>query len=497
VPARVRKDIWDLGDEADPWRDPAILAYANAVGAMQDLDESDPGNGTNWVNQAAIHERQPGAAADRDLLQDQCQHGGWYFLPWHRMYLAYFEDILRSHMDPEMAQTWALPYWNPSDHDDRRVLPPAFRRESLPDSAGGGANPLFVSRRGHFPVEVNAGKPMSPTAVKLQAALLPSMFTLADTAIVQGFGGGQTGFHHGATGVAGPLENTPHGSVHVSVGGLLENGAPDGFMSAFGTAALDPIFWLHHCNLDRLWAVWTRGPVEGHPAGTNPTASAWLTRKFPFFDRRGATVRKRVEEVLDIEGQLGYTYSNLPEPAPGGPRVAELAPRRRTDMPPPELVAATEQPLTLAGATVRARLTMSAPTGPAAQADDGDGDERSSYLTLDDIEGKQNPGLLYGVFVNMPEDAALDHRSPYYAGTMSLFGIEASASDEDDDDADAPHALRYAFDVSPIVARLKEENRWASDHVDVTITPIEAADSAIDAYDIPAVQVGRVCLYVE
>ena len=80
---------------------------------------------------------------------------------------------------------------------------------------------------------------------------------------------------------------------------------------------------------------------------------------------------------------------------------------------------------------------------------------------------------------------------------MSLFGIEETRSDDDDDDDEAPHALHYAYDITPIVSRLKEENRWDPDHLDVTITPIEAADSAIAAYDIPPVQIGRISLYVQ
>jgi tyrosinase len=30
-------------------------------------------------------------------------------------------------------------------------------------------------------------------------------------------------------------------------------------MSDPGIAALDPIFYLHHCNIDRMWAVWNGG----------------------------------------------------------------------------------------------------------------------------------------------------------------------------------------------------------------------------------------------
>lgn len=27
-------------------------------------------------------------------------------------------------------------------------------------------------------------------------------------------------------------------------------------MSALDVSAFDPVFWLHHCNVDRLWAIW-------------------------------------------------------------------------------------------------------------------------------------------------------------------------------------------------------------------------------------------------
>lgn len=44
------------------------------------------------------------------------------------------------------------------------------------------------------------------------------------------------------------LEN-PHGGLHVWVGGD---------MGRVPTAAYDPIFWLHHCNIDRLWYEWQK-----------------------------------------------------------------------------------------------------------------------------------------------------------------------------------------------------------------------------------------------
>ena len=69
-----------------------------------------------------------------------------------------------------------------------------------------------------------------------------------------------TGFHTGG-GDNGELENLPHNRVHVRIGGQ------NGFMSDPATAALDPIFWLHHCNIDRLWEVWrNQGPQFRNPS---------------------------------------------------------------------------------------------------------------------------------------------------------------------------------------------------------------------------------------
>ena len=40
-----------------------------------------------------------------------------------------------------------------------------------------------------------------------------------------------------------------HDTIHVDVGG-------NGHMADPGVAAFDPIFWLHHCQVDRLLALW-------------------------------------------------------------------------------------------------------------------------------------------------------------------------------------------------------------------------------------------------
>jgi tyrosinase len=45
-------------------------------------------------------------------------------------------------------------------------------------------------------------------------------------------------------------------------------------------AALDPIFRLHHANIDRLWNRW----LELGDGRTNPSDVAWLDRVFVFHE---------------------------------------------------------------------------------------------------------------------------------------------------------------------------------------------------------------------
>jgi tyrosinase len=80
-------------------------------------------------------------------------------------------------------------------------------------------------------------------------------------------------------------------------------------MGGFTTAPLDPIFWLHHCNIDRLWKVWLRDAAH-----VNPATADWLTSvSFSFHDATGATVSMTPSQVLDTRPQpLDYIYDDEP-----------------------------------------------------------------------------------------------------------------------------------------------------------------------------------------
>lgn len=148
---RMRNSVWKLA----AW-DPILLWYAKAVGEMQRRPIADP---TSWRFQAAIHEyvrqRDPDAqpsdrlpsSGDQKRFWNQCQHGTWFFLPWHRLYLSYFEQIVAATVIALGGPNdWALPYWNYSDagNPKARSLRPEFFAPTIP---GGGVNPLLVSTR--------------------------------------------------------------------------------------------------------------------------------------------------------------------------------------------------------------------------------------------------------------------------------------------------------------------------------------------------------------
>ncbi len=130
----VRREVWGLTPE-----DPIISGYAKAVKVLQARPASDP---TSWAYQAAIHGTE---AKPNQALWNQCQHGTWFFLPWHRMFLYHFEEIVRAAViEAGGPADWALPYWNYGLDGKYATLPHAFRK---PQSANGEANPLYVSRR--------------------------------------------------------------------------------------------------------------------------------------------------------------------------------------------------------------------------------------------------------------------------------------------------------------------------------------------------------------
>jgi tyrosinase len=491
---RVRRDVWKL----DVW-DPILVWYADAILEMQQRPLNNP---TSWRYQAAIHDytrsRDPLQQPDDQLpspeeqrrFWSQCQHGSWFFLPWHRIYLAYFEQIIAGIVAAKGGpDDWALPYWNYSDasNPNARKLPPAFREPNLPD---GRQNPLRIAAR---TAASNQDVLMSqPWQVDLTGCLPQPFFTPPDPSRNEtdpSFGGPRTQFMHGG-GTIGELENVPHGTMHVAVGGF----DPPGWMSRFNTAGLDPIFWLHHCNIDRLWSVW----IERDPAHADPTESGWLTDiDFYFHDASGAVVTHAAGAVVDTETTppFGYRYEDISDPLapPVEPEERERSAAMGEESV-PEMVGATEKPVTLTGEPVTAEVAVTAPTGPAATERAGAAAPERMVINFENVTSEGVPPS-YLVYLNVPEGERPEDHPELRAGVLSMFGV-VEASEESDDHPGS--GLNYAINVGDLARRLGAPG----ENLRVTFVPAGTGEVTTEevergaAPETPPVQVGRISVYV-
>jgi tyrosinase len=202
------------------------------------------------------------------------------------------------------------------------------------------------------------------------------------------------------------IQGTPHSSVHVDVGG---------WMGVVETAAQDPIFYLHHCNIDRLWNLW----LAQHGGRADPVAdSTWTGKVSTFFDEHGHEVQMRPCEVLRAAQQLRYAYENEPAQVndycqPPHIRIPHYAETTLLHIPPPpENLGA--RPVTFPlfkTATLRERLLAIMKNTSS-----------TLLLRFDNIVAEEQPGVTWDVFVGLPHGAAPDPNGPFYVGNLALFG---------------------------------------------------------------------------
>ncbi|HEX5740595.1 MAG TPA: tyrosinase family protein [Pilimelia sp.] len=150
-------------------------------------------------------------------------HGSWSFLPWHRRFLLDFENALRL-VNPRVS----VPWWNwqtantPRDRlfaddffgpaDDRTPnRSPFFRAATWPMNVPGQLDSRTLRRR------------LRPRVLPRTVPRPPLFLLFTDR-----------------------LEEGPHNAVHNALGGHMSS----------GVSPNDPLFWLHHCFIDRIWSIW-------------------------------------------------------------------------------------------------------------------------------------------------------------------------------------------------------------------------------------------------
>lgn len=197
-----------------------------------------------------------------------CPHGQPYFLAWHRGYLHLFEAKLR---EISGSTTLRVPYW---DYFADPRIPSEFT------TGNSATNPLFEPRIGG-----EVGKALG------FAAFAPQI----------------TGFQRGSNAQCFEAEvEAFHNRVHNLVGGRM----------ATMLSPSDMIFWVHHANVDRLWAAWS---AAGEGRSMPPAGDAYWAGRFDYAE--GGALDRNV--ALDGAG-LGYGYPDLKLPASEAPVVTGM-----------------------------------------------------------------------------------------------------------------------------------------------------------------------------
>jgi hypothetical protein len=223
---------------------------------------------STWVGQAWIHNYACGDGPNGDV------HATSGFLPWHRAFLYFHEKLLQ-----QIKPDFMLPVW---DWDNSTDIPEAYEGwVHLQGFTSGGICTL----------------PRDKVLVKIDTCYLQSWLLSATPAQFLG---------PATAGTPGDAYGGPHQLIHGNLGPFMKNPR---------YAALDPIFYAHHANMDRFYSAWWNY-YKDRP--DFPCCKlGWLQDRWYFYDALSNQIvwvqaEEFAEQYLGDCELLGYYY---PEPA--------------------------------------------------------------------------------------------------------------------------------------------------------------------------------------
>lgn len=331
-----------------------LALYAYGMEAIKSLDCTNP---SSWYYQGSMHHvpDKSDISGPTDSLcapHDTASFRAWNtcphmypthsqlnFLTWHRLYVYYYEKNIRYHiangapgipgLGTELANQFSLPYW---DYTNQGQMPEPFRLNVwATEYANSSLNPLF--EQGRSPsllagesidyqatdgIAVNVDGQVKNLCVRtMQEALNVQKFlSLYDV----------SEFSRG-------LEDRLHNVMHDYIGGAVDPqdtlkpiynriyqnaGVGKGLMAYIPSAGFDPIFFLHHSNVDRMLASWEAqyGPITVDDMLLY--AGGWDTIQniYQFWDApTGSWVTYgSMQAMLDSVHSINYDFEELATP---------------------------------------------------------------------------------------------------------------------------------------------------------------------------------------
>lgn len=373
-----------------------LEAMGKALKIMRNLPCDNP---LSWYYQGAMHWI-PDTINNNQLCSwygnvsqikdgwDNCTHTPsgkekLHFLVWHRLYIWHFEKIIRKLSG---YQDFALPYWGYTNQDSKyKVLPDIFRnsKSSLYEPC------RFDSLNNGYPVSGEIERSLD----------LTKLYAYKDYALF-----------------SNNINAAPHGAMHDYIGAgndvtgnLKFNNTITGTISNTGlmgwvpTAAFDPIFWLHHSNIDRVWQQWTNSPNGKAVMLQQLKDAPW---QYVFFDENGKRVEYTVEEALDIVyGEMDYDFDDT-----------KLTPKTNPVMLP------TQYKTVVAESNEKVAINSQI-TDAVTQLKHGGQISNKVLLTIT-VSYTKTPKGSYEVYVNKPSNISFHPSNKHFAGYMTFFGSD-------------------------------------------------------------------------
>ncbi len=429
APPKIRKSITELSPDA---RELATLK--SAVTKMRDLNKS--GDPKSWHAQATIHQR-------------RCPHENWWFLPWHRAYLHFFERICQVLSKDD---SFALPYW---DWTRYPYIPAPFLEQNGPLSNG--------TR------DPESSKQISWESVG--AKIVSSV--LYERGLGQMYGGRIDDDVQREHSGSGPLESVVHNGVHSAIGGdMLTPCSPE-----------DPLFWVHHCNIDRLWTSW-----QSLHGGVIPDDKLWGDHKLAeFHDPDSKESTRRVPCLQTVtSAEFIPQYERLESPVGGMPSVPLPAPE--IWLGPSEQISVPRGLSKVVISDTHADVRDNKTTFSLQMSREfetmlerafflrPDNYQYSSFfvlLVLDSVPFPKSLSTLVRMFLDpLTSGDPLRFDDPAYIKTFSFFAA----------DGDEKHKkTTFAFDITPNIVTLAAAGRRLKNKVEFTLFSLDPAQPLVMA----------------